>query len=115
MNYYFKDLYHACTARQVEWDPEQKITVEFLGCELAGEVGEACNIIKKLARSRMNLPGSVAKVGDLEKELADIVITVNNIAARYGIDMNQAVRDKFNATSSERGFKTFLHKDYLGA
>lgn len=38
--------------RQAEWDPSDKITAAYRGNELAGEVGEACNVIKKLEDDR---------------------------------------------------------------
>jgi len=38
--------------RNKVWDPEAKLTPLFFAVELAGEVGEACNIVKKLERER---------------------------------------------------------------
>lgn len=92
--------------RQAEWDPSDKITIEFRGNELAGETGEACNVIKKVARERMGLRGSRATLEELASELADVIICVDLIAMQVGIDMEKAVANKFNATSEKYGLST---------
>ncbi|OSQ34176.1 MazG-like family protein [Thalassospira sp. MCCC 1A01428] len=102
----FKALRAANIARQAEWDAGGEISIEFRGNELAGEVGEACNLIKKIARERMGLPGSRAKISDLAEELADVVICADLIAMDAGIDLANAVVAKFNKTSEKVGLKT---------
>lgn len=94
--------------RQNEWDPTDNITIEFRGNELAGEVGEACNIIKKLARERMGIRGSRATMEMLAEELADVIICVDLIAMMVNIDVAKAVQDKFNSTSEKYKLKTRL-------
>lgn len=47
------DLREANRARQIEWDADNQITVTYRATELAGELGEACNVIKKLERERL--------------------------------------------------------------
>lgn len=98
----------ANTTRQAEWDPTNAITLEYRGNELAGEVGEACNIIKKLARERLGLKGSRATKEQLADELADIVICTDLIAMDMGIDLDKAVREKFNRTSEKLGLSIFM-------
>ena len=39
-------LREANTKRELEWDPDRKLTMLFHANELAGEVGEACNVVK---------------------------------------------------------------------
>lgn len=70
------------------------------GNALAGEVGEACNIAKKLRRAESN-PDIAATVSldDLAKELADVVAYADLMAARFGIDLGLAVVKKFNEVS----------------
>lgn len=103
------DLRAANRARQVEWDQEGQITLSYRGNELAGEVGEACNVIKKLDRERMGIRGSRATKDQLAEELADVVICADLIAMDAGIDLlNDAVPSKFNATSEKVGLKTRL-------
>lgn len=92
--------------RQREWDGENKIDLAYRGNELAGEVGEACNIIKKIERERMGLRGTRATKEQLAEELADVVICADLIAMHEGIDLDEAVRKKFNYTSEKYGLKT---------
>jgi len=89
--------------RDPEFDPDGLITPSFRGNELAGEAGEACNVIKKLERDRLNLRGSRATIDQLAEELGDVIICVDLIAMEYGIDLAKAVREKFNKTSAKLG------------
>lgn len=92
--------------RQVEWDKGTKIDASYRGNELAGELGEACNIIKKLERERLGIIGSRSTTAELAEELADIIICVDLIAMGYGINLDIAIRDKFNKTSEKVGLRT---------
>jgi NTP pyrophosphatase (non-canonical NTP hydrolase) len=102
-------LQNALMKRDKEYDPYGKIDLSFRGNELAGETGEACNIIKKLERERLGLKGS-KNVGlvDLENELADVVICAALIAYHTGIDLEEACINKFNASSLALGLKTTI-------
>jgi NTP pyrophosphatase (non-canonical NTP hydrolase) len=100
------DLRAANLARQAEWDTDGQITLSYRGNELAGEVGEACNIIKKLERERMGIAGSRATLADLAEELADVIICADLIAMQLGIDLDRAVAEKFNRTSEKVGLTT---------
>ncbi|HWW46577.1 MAG TPA: MazG-like family protein [Xanthobacteraceae bacterium] len=103
------DLRSANKARQAEWDADSQITLSFRGNELAGEVGEACNVIKKLERERLGINGSRASKAQLAEELADVVICADLIAMDVGVDLlNVAVPAKFNATSEKVGLRTRL-------
>ncbi|MBY3263899.1 nucleotide pyrophosphohydrolase [Rhizobium laguerreae] len=104
----FTDLRQANVARQKEWDGDNQIDLAYRGNELAGEVGEACNVIKKLERERRGIAGSRDTVEHLAEELADIIICVDLVAMQAGIDLNAAVRTKFNATSEKVGLRTRL-------
>lgn len=108
----YTTLREANVARQREWDSGGEITPAFRGNELAGEVGEACNVIKKLERERLGIVGSRDTVDHLAQELADVIICADLIAMEYGIDLDQAVMNKFNATSEKVGLKTRLGKDF---
>jgi NTP pyrophosphatase (non-canonical NTP hydrolase) len=111
------------------WTPTDWMTA------IAGEVGEAANLVKKLRRIEsdgLDVPQNREMIewvyGDagasaastvapnelraaverelvkrLGAELADVVIYVDLLAARLGIDLGQAVIDKFNATSKKVG------------
>ena len=74
-------------------------------CAMAGEAGEACNAVKKLrrladgtntAKDPQTEPEAIEAVG---KELADTIIYADLLAARLGIDLGEAIRDKFNEVS----------------
>lgn len=69
------------------------------GNAMAGECGEACNIIKKIDRDGDSPELHAA----LAKELADVVTYADLLAARFGIDLGKAVIDKFNEVSERRG------------
>jgi len=75
------------STRQREWDTNDDIDLAYRGNELAGEVGEACNVIKKLARERLGIRGSRATVEQLAEELADVIICSSLIANSEGIDL----------------------------
>lgn len=102
----FPKLRTANAARSEEWTRGEVVPLTFRGNELAGEVGEACNIIKKLERERLGYRGSRTTAEALAEELADIVICVDLIAMDMGIALGAAVRDKFNATSAKYGLGT---------
>lgn len=99
----FDDLRQANTARQIEWEGEVAFSLEYLGNAMAGECGEACNVIKKIVRSRMGAVGRTATPKDLAEELADIVIYVDLIARKEEIDLGEAIKAKFNKTSKNYG------------
>ncbi|MDQ0314813.1 MazG-like family protein [Amorphus orientalis] len=102
-------LRSANETRQAEWDPDDRITLAYRGNEMAGEVGEACNVIKKLERERLGIAGSRATLAQLAEELADVVICADLIAMQAGIDLlGEAVPAKFNATSEKTGLRTRL-------
>ena len=85
--------------RQKEWNGNKSVPLSFRGNELAGEVGEACNIIKKIDREAMGFVGSRATAAELADELADIIICVDLIAIEMDIDLSTKIPEKFNHTS----------------
>ena len=77
---------------------------------MAGEVGEACNLIKKMRRlvEKEEDWGSVAladrkKVREVVDELADAVIYADLLAARIGERLDRAIQRKFNEVSGRVG------------
>jgi len=106
MSHTIQQIQQALAERDLEWDPEGKLTLEFRATELAGECGEACNVVKKLCRERLGLRGSRASLSDLKDELEDVIICVGLLANSAGIELN--VADKFNASSRKLGLSTFL-------
>jgi NTP pyrophosphatase (non-canonical NTP hydrolase) len=66
---------------------------------LAGEVGELANIVKKIDRGDRHY---VDVKDDMEKEVADILIYVANIAGILDMNLAQAFHDK--SAFNERRF-----------
>lgn len=64
---------------------------------IAGETGEMCNLVKKEHR------GDEVDQAEIGKEIADIVIYCDLMAARYGFDLGELVRGKFNEVSDRVG------------
>jgi len=75
---------------------------------LSGETGELCNVIKKLNRSRDGLVGNNASDSELRAQLADEIADVfcylDLIAQAAGVELDEAVRIKFNKVSDRNGF-----------
>jgi NTP pyrophosphatase (non-canonical NTP hydrolase) len=69
------------------------------GNAMAGECGEACNVVKKIDRDGL----TDERVAALAKELADVVTYADLLAARFGIDLGLAVAAKFNEVSIRVG------------
>jgi NTP pyrophosphatase (non-canonical NTP hydrolase) len=83
-------------------------------CAMAGETGEACNFAKKIKRleeadANLNTPKYRRKLKrELGKEIADVVIYADLLAAAAGINLGEVVRQKFNEVSDRRGSKIKL-------
>lgn len=67
---------------------------------VAGEVGEAANIIKKIRRGDFSLEEAKEP---LSEELADAVCYIAILAFRADIDLGKAIIRKFNAVSAKVG------------
>lgn len=75
----------------------------------AGELGEACNVVKKLRREDA---GIVQAAGDkrdellakLATEIGDTFLYLDLLAQFYGLDMAACVVDTFNRVSTREGF-----------
>lgn len=64
---------------------------------VAGELGEACNLLKKLRR------GEDIPLVDIGDELADTVIYLDLLAQVLELDLGACVKKKFNAVSFRVG------------
>lgn len=102
----FEALRKSNSARHQEWARGESLPLSFRGLELGGEAGEACNEIKKIERIRLGLAGGKEDLQALANELADVIICADLIAMDLGIDLGQAVEDKFNQTSDKYGLET---------
>jgi NTP pyrophosphatase (non-canonical NTP hydrolase) len=76
---------------------------------LAGEVGEACNVVKKLRRIDIGAPGLTDPPSDelraaLADECADVFLYLDLLATFYSIDLPAAIVRKFNVVSERQQF-----------
>lgn len=105
----FDSIRYSNITRQLEWNNgSEKLSLAYKGNELAGEVGELCNVLKKLERERIGIKGSKATKTDAEDEIADVIICADLIAEDLGINLFEAVKNKFNKTSIKYEFKTMF-------
>ena len=70
-----------------------------------GELGEYANIRKKIDRGEFTMEEARPL---LAKELADTVTYLDILAFRLGIDLGQAVMDKFNEVSRRIGCDIYI-------
>lgn len=78
---------------------------------MAGECGEACNVVKKIRRLDLGLKGNKARdtnrtllLSDLGIEIADTIIYADLLGRYYDLDLDHFIKYKFNAVSEEQGF-----------
>jgi len=107
----FDQLHEANVPRCKKWHPPTSLpwSAADWSNALCGEAGELANVIKKIRRHETG----AANVGDpsldeLAKmaaaELADVVIYADLLADYLGVDLGEAIKQKFNKTSVKFGF-----------
>lgn len=107
----FRALRVANVARKARWHGDAD---EWSGADwsnaMAGECGEACNVVKKLRRhethtgTAYNTPQADVLLIALAAEIADLVIYADLLAEKYGIDLERAIVEKFNHVSAAQDF-----------
>lgn len=82
---------------------------------LAGEVGELCNMIKKMQRvERGGIDGGSSYTAKdithdmLKEEIGGIAIYLDLLASLLDISLEDAIIDTFNSKSEKYGFKQFI-------
>lgn len=73
---------------------------------VVGELGEYANLRKKVDRG--DLPKNADTQALLADELADVVIYLDILAFRLGIDLGEAVISKWNRTSERVGAPLYI-------
>lgn len=103
--------YERCTAPEPDGfnHPLHKWSLAEWTNAMAGEAGEACGVAKKLIRIRDGINKSNNSDAHelrlkLADELADTVLYADLAAQAAGINLGEAVRQKFNQVSVEEGF-----------
>ena len=84
----------------------------------AGEMGEICNVVKKLKRlehdfASKNEPDrqidtKEQAIKEIGAEIADTVLYLNLLAIRCGLDLEKEIVNKFNIVSDKYGFEEKL-------
>jgi len=74
---------------------------------VAGEVGEAANMLKKVKRGDLTLEEARP---DIAKEFADIVTYLDILAKQAGINLGDAVVSKFNEVSKKIDSTVYTQK-----
>jgi len=75
---------------------------------VAGELGEAANLLKKIRRGDFGINQARPELSD---ELADVVTYLDILAKQCGIDLGQATITKFNRVSERVGSNVFIRAD----
>lgn len=101
------ELRAANLARQSYWGGSQNWTLADWSNALAGEVGEACNVVKKIRRPQLGTTGNSEDVPSyyrqLESEIGDILIYLDLLAAAAELDLSQCLKRAFNEKSEKLG------------
>ena len=86
-----------------EWSPTD------WACAAAGEMGEACNLVKKMRRNMVTVESYPLQFREaILEELADTVIYLDLLAERLGLSLADAVRKKFDHVAAKNGSKVRL-------
>ena len=73
-----------------------------------GELGESCNVLKKVRRGDLTIEEARSL---LKQEFADVIIYMDLLAKRAGIDLGEAVMETFNAKSVKVGSRIRVDAD----
>jgi NTP pyrophosphatase (non-canonical NTP hydrolase) len=88
---------------------------------MCGEAGEAANVAKKLRRVELAIDGNAfserkLSTFDLQNQLggecADTFLYLLLLCARYDIDLQAAIVQKFNVKSEEMGFPEYIDPEH---
>ena len=82
-----------------DWSPAQWLQA------VIGELGEYANLRKKFERGDVDY---VTFTAEARKELADVVTYLDILAFQLGINLDEAVRAKFNEVSARVGCEVWL-------
>lgn len=89
----------------------QNVPLTFWTTALAGEVGELCNMIKKLERVQhggidggSTYTAATIDQSMLKEEIGGIFIYLDLLASLYGISLEEAIIETFNSKSEKYGF-----------
>ncbi len=113
MDLTLKDVSKVNRARAERWHPgfpgDADWSISDWSNAMAGEAGEACNIVKKIRRYECGLRGKLdPSEADLRlmlaDEIADVYLYLDLLATKAGVDIEAAVISKFNRVSERQDF-----------
>lgn len=91
------------------------VPITYWTTAIAGEVGELCNMIKKMERVKHGgIDGGSTYTAanithkDLAEEIGGIFIYLDLLAGLLNIDLSEAIKETFNSKSEKYGFKQFV-------
>lgn len=116
----YQSILHVSTInlqRALRWHPNglTEWSLSDWGIAMAGEAGEACNVIKKLNRIRdgiqqkeyaNNCDSDAEEIllHKLAMEIGDVYLYLDLLARRAGLNIEYCIRDTFNRVSEREGF-----------
>ena len=105
----FREFQNITTERCNEWHGIRSWSLSEWAVAMAGECGEACNVIKKMNRKRDSIKNEDPEEYDelaeaLAEEIADTVTYAFLLAEYCGFDMDEIVAAKFNKVSKRHRF-----------
>lgn len=113
----FADWYSAHCARVKAWEEKGggaiAFPLSFYGNELLGEIGEACNVIKKLHRQEAGAPGSRDTIEHLGEEIADGIICSRNLCIKLGYGSDIFLPEDVSITQTFENLSDY--GNFLGA
>lgn len=115
----YSDFKQAMIDRDQYWDPYGLLPVSFRGMELAGELGELLNVVKKIERSGYGIDKHLKKRYTpfelntmFEEETGDVIICLNLLFIYCDRDDlfidHPLARKKFNESSEKLGLPFFV-------
>lgn len=86
-----------------DWSPGEWV------CAVTGELGELANVIKKVKIGDLTMDQARPEIS---KELADVAIYLDLLAMQCGVDLGEAIIEKFNEVSER--VKSSVRIDHEG-
>ncbi len=97
-------------SRALRWHPQglSSWSLSDWSVALSGEVGELCNVVKKLNRVRDGLQQKAVDEAKLHEmladEIGDVFAYLDLVAQAAGLNLEDCIRNKFNKISEREGF-----------
>lgn len=114
---FLQRLRRANIARNEEYRAKtggQELPLLFRATELAGEIGEMLNVIKKMERERLGWSGKRATKEDLREEIGGAMACFDLLAMTLGEDIAEATAAEFNKVTDRLGLTVRLSAPSAG-